>query len=197
MSSPRPFPRFASQRGHYRPASSLPFHHLRRGGPVQQIHRRRHQIVSHLGRRAPNRRIMPQGRPTPTRVIHLSDFSFQSLMVHCPNFGRFDSGMFHFGRWGCSRVSRIRIHLWGANVTFVHPVGFRYPPSEPIARDVVHRNLLYSSRASICVYRCYLPNLRRLHVTSDSVSRVLHLIAVPSSADIEIARSFCNVAEPV
>ena len=33
-SPPRPFPRFASQRGHYQPASSNQFHHLRRGVPV-------------------------------------------------------------------------------------------------------------------------------------------------------------------
>ena len=41
-----------------------------------------------------------------------------------------------------------------------------------------------------------LPNLRRLRVTSDAVSKVLHLIDVPPSANIEIARSFCDVAEP-
>ena len=41
--------------------SSHQFHHLRRGGPVQQIHRRRHQIVFHSGRRAPNSRTMPRG----------------------------------------------------------------------------------------------------------------------------------------
>ena len=41
-----------------------------------------------------------------------------------------------------------------------------------------------------------LPDLRRLRVTSDAVSKVLHLIAVPPSASIEIARSFCDVSEP-
>ena len=34
-----------------------------------------------------------------------------------------------------------------------------------------------------------LPNLRRLRVTSDAVSKVLHLIDVPSFTSIEIARS--------
>ena len=33
-------------------------------------------------------------------------------------------------------------------------------------------------------------------MTSDAVSKVLHLIDVPSSVDIEEARSFCDVAEP-
>ena len=41
-----------------------------------------------------------------------------------------------------------------------------------------------------------LLNLRRLRVTSGAVSKVLHLIVVPPSASIEIARSFCDIAEP-
>ena len=41
-----------------------------------------------------------------------------------------------------------------------------------------------------------LPDLRRLRVTSDAVSRILHLIDMPSSADIEIICSFCNVSDP-
>ena len=41
-----------------------------------------------------------------------------------------------------------------------------------------------------------LPNLRRLRVTSDAVLKILHLIDLPLSADIEIARSFCEVSDP-
>jgi hypothetical protein len=41
-----------------------------------------------------------------------------------------------------------------------------------------------------------LPNLRRLRVASDAVSTILHLIDVPPSANIEIVRSFCEVAGP-
>ena len=39
-------------------------------------------------------------------------------------------------------------------------------------------------------------NLRRLRVTSDAVSKFLHFIDVPSTANIEIVRSFCEVAGP-
>ena len=41
-----------------------------------------------------------------------------------------------------------------------------------------------------------LPSLRRLRVTSETVSKVLHLTDVPPSANIGITRSFCDVAEP-
>ena len=41
-----------------------------------------------------------------------------------------------------------------------------------------------------------LPNLRWLRVTEDAVSKVLHLIDVPPSANIEIVRYFCEVAGP-
>jgi len=41
-----------------------------------------------------------------------------------------------------------------------------------------------------------LPHLRRLRVTSDAVSSFIHLIDVPPSANIELVRSFCEVAEP-
>ena len=41
-----------------------------------------------------------------------------------------------------------------------------------------------------------LPNLRSLRVTWDAVSKVLHLVEVPSSVNIEIARSFFDVTEP-
>lgn len=41
-----------------------------------------------------------------------------------------------------------------------------------------------------------LPNLRRLRVTSDAVSKILHLIDLPPSANIELVRPFCEVAGP-
>ena len=41
-----------------------------------------------------------------------------------------------------------------------------------------------------------LPNLRWLRVTSDAVSKILHLIDLPSTANIEIVRSFCEVTGP-
>ena len=41
-----------------------------------------------------------------------------------------------------------------------------------------------------------LPNLRRLRVTSDAISKILHFIDVPPSANIEMVRSFCEVAGP-
>ena len=41
-----------------------------------------------------------------------------------------------------------------------------------------------------------LPNIRRLRVTSDAVSKLFHFIDVPPSANIEIAPSFCDVTEP-
>jgi len=47
----------------------------------------------------------------------------------------------------------------------------------------------------VCTFTT-LPNLRRLRVTSDAVSKILHLINVPSSANTEIARPFYDVTEP-
>ena len=41
-----------------------------------------------------------------------------------------------------------------------------------------------------------LPNLRRLRVTSDAISKIFRLIDMPSSVNIEIARSFYDVSEP-
>ena len=40
-----------------------------------------------------------------------------------------------------------------------------------------------------------LPKVRRLSVTSYAVSKPLHHTEVPSSANVEKARSFCDVTE--
>ena len=100
-------PRFASQRGHYHPVTN---------SIIYDEAYRFSRFITHSGRRAPDHRITPRevADRRPPMFIHLSDSSFQPLTVHCPNFGRFDSGMFHSGRWGCSMVSSIRIRQWGA-----------------------------------------------------------------------------------
>ena len=76
----------------------------------------------------------------------------------------------------------------------------------PLILDVLHASPLLNTLLidTCCIlpdprYVCTvatLPNLRRLRVTSDAVSKLLHLIDVPSSANIEISRSFCDVTEP-
>ena len=76
----------------------------------------------------------------------------------------------------------------------------------PLVLDVIHASPLLETLSieSRCIlsdprYVCNvapLPNLRRLRVASDAVSQFLHLIDVPPSTNIEIIRSFCQVAEP-
>ena len=77
----------------------------------------------------------------------------------------------------------------------------------PLILDVLHASPLLETLSidNCCIlpdprYVCTvapLHNLRRLRTTSDVVSNFLHLIDVPSTTNIEIVRSFCEVAEPV
>ena len=74
----------------------------------------------------------------------------------------------------------------------------------PLILDVLHSSPLLETlfiesccNLSDTRYACHvasLPNLRRLRVTSDAVSKFLHLIDVPPSTNIKIVRSFCEVA---
>ena len=85
--------------------------------------------------------------------------------------------------------------------------GVQTPPLFiPLILDVLHASpLLETLFIETCCtlpdhrYVCNaatLPDLRRLHVISDAVSKLLHLIDVPPAANIEIARYFCDVTEP-
>ena len=76
----------------------------------------------------------------------------------------------------------------------------------PLILDILHESpsLETLSIENCCVlpdprYVCAvapLRNLRRLRATSDAVSKFLHFIDVPPSANVEIVRSFCDVAGP-
>lgn len=78
------------------------------------------------------------------------------------------------------------------------------PLSIPLILDVLHASPLLetlsiegfcnvSSGRHVCPV-APLPNLQRLHVSSEAVLKFLHLIDVPPSTHIEIVRSFCEVA---
>ena len=91
------------------------------------------------------------------------------------------------------------------NLDFIHGVQ-TLPLFVPLVLDVLQASPLLETLSieSCCDlpdprYLCAvaaLPNLRRLRVTSDAISKVLHLIDVPPSANIEMVRSFCEVAGP-
>ncbi|KAF9647724.1 hypothetical protein BDM02DRAFT_3129556 [Thelephora ganbajun] len=76
----------------------------------------------------------------------------------------------------------------------------------PLVLDVIHASPLLETLSieTCCIlpdprYVCTvapLPNLQRLRATSDAVSKFLHFIDVPVSTNIEIVRSFCEVAGP-
>ena len=53
-------------------------------------------------------------------------------------------------------------------------------------KGLKHSSLPMEPKRYLCPSRC---------VTSDAISKVLHLIPVPSSANIEIDRSFCDVSD--
>ena len=76
----------------------------------------------------------------------------------------------------------------------------------PLVLDILHESPLLETLLieNCCAlsdprYLCTVAtmhNLRRLRVTSDAVSNFLHLIDIPPSTNVEIVRSFCDVAGP-
>ena len=80
------------------------------------------------------------------------------------------------------------------------------PLFTPLLLDILHESPLLETLSveNCCIlpdsrYVCVvapLRNLRRLRATSDAVSNFLHLIDVPPTTNIEIVRSFCDVAGP-
>ena len=152
--------RHTARRGRCQPASSHPFRSLQVGAPVQEVHRRRHEAVIRLGRRVPRGRIKPRG-----------------------NANR--------------RPSKLPVSRFIAQA----PVTVRtLPLFIPLILDSLQASpsLETLSIENCCIlpnsqYACNvapLPHLRWLRATSDAVSKILHLIDIPSSANIEIGSIF-------
>ena len=126
-------------------------------------------------------------KSTPTPTTHLSD----------------SSSRFSTTRSKLQSLQLRNVLFWPIGVfkglrplEFIHPPVSGHLPREPVARDPVHREFSILPDSKYAYIVAPQRNPRQLRATSDVVSICLHLINVPTTTNIGIVRSFCDVAGP-